>query len=204
MLKHLSIENRVYYLYMKWINRLYIFFVGIVLSITTGFGIAAFYTQPIQPTFTNPYLDVTAPNCASNPQTQNTSECQVAMAKQDAVRAQADEKQHAYDASLKTYEQKNALYNRTAIFLGIVVGAIFALIGISMIKVSKLVANGLMFAGILTAILTRPLISLASLGAEIEMTSGGKASSYLEFGVLLVLSVVVIFVGLNTLKEQTT
>ena len=36
---------------MKWINRLYIFFLGAILAITTGFGLAAFYPQPVAPQY---------------------------------------------------------------------------------------------------------------------------------------------------------
>lgn len=189
---------------MKWINRLYIFFLGIILSITTGFGIAAFYPQPVQPTYPlSTYSDIVPTSCNATPQGQASPQCQSAFAKQKQVQEQAALKSQQYEEALAIYRNKNAGYNRTAIFLGIVIGAIFAVLGIGLIKVSKLVANGLLLAGILTAILTRLLINLASLGASTSGTSGADTLSYIEFSVLLILSAVVIVVGLFSLKEHT-
>lgn len=188
---------------MKWINRLYIFFLGIVLSITTGFGIAALYPQPIQPVYPSPaYNNIVPASCNATPQAQSSPDCQGILAKQQQMQAQDDLKRQQYDATLKTYMDKNAGYNRTAIFLGIVIGAVFAVLGIGLIKVSKLVANGLLLAGILTVILTRLLISLASLGTSTSGTSGADTLSYIEFSVLFLLSIVIIVVGLFSLKEH--
>ncbi|GEM_PF-2557218 len=189
---------------MKWINRLYIFFLGIILSITTGFGIAAFYPEPIQPTYPpSEYNNRVPQSCYATPQTQSSPDCQAAFDKQKQMQAQDDLKRQQYENDLKVYDNKNAGYNRTAIFFGIVIGSIFAILGLGLIKQSKLIANGLLLAGLLTAILTRFLIILASLGASTQGTASADSLSFVEFGVLLVLSVVVIVVGLYSLKEHT-
>lgn len=188
---------------MKWINRLYIFFLGIILSITTGFGVAAFYPQPVQPAYPSvPYNNMVPQSCNATPQAQLTKECQDAFDKQRQEQSQDSLRQQQYSSELRVFANKNAGYNRTAIFFGIVIGAIFAIVGLGIIKISKLVANGLLLAGILTAVLTRLLIGLASLGASTSGTSGPDSLSYIEFAVLLLLSVVIIVVGLFSLKEQ--
>lgn len=173
------------------------------MSVTTGFGIAAFYPQPIMPTYPpTTYDDVVPYSCNSSPLMQSSAECQAALAKERKSKAENEVKREKYEVELKSYVNKSAGYNRTSIFLGIVIGAIFAIVGIGLIKVSKLVANGLLLAGILTAILTRLLINLASLGSSTTGTAGPDTFSYIEFAVLFLLSIVVIVVGLVSLKEH--
>lgn len=179
---------------MKWINRLYIFFLGIILSVTTGFGIAAFYPQPVYPEYAS-YRDTVPQSCYETPESKESLECKQAFHEQDLAQ-QRDEQ------ARKAYENKNAGYTRTVIFLGIVIAAIFALIGISTIKDSKLVANGLLLAAVLTSILTRLLIGLASLGDSATGTAVADNAAYIEFAILLVLSGVIVFVGVNKLKDS--
>lgn len=189
---------------MKWIGRLYILFVGIIFCITTGFGIAAFYPQPIRPTYpvSQPFYSVPA-NCNATAQAQSSPDCQTAFQKQEQIRQQDETTRAKYDEDTKVFNNKNAGYTRTAVFFGIAVGAIFAVIGLALIKSSKLVAVGLLLSGVLTAILTRLLIGLASLGSSVSGTQGADTIAYIEFGVLFVLSVAVTFVGLYTLKESS-
>jgi hypothetical protein len=179
---------------MKWINRLYIFFLGIILSITTGFGIAAFYPEPVAPNYS--YSRSAVPDsCYNTPESQKSAECQQAIEKQRIAEQEQNKAQEAYT-------NKNAGYTRTIIFLGIVIASIFALIGISTIKDSKLVANGLLLSAVLTAVLTRFLITLASLGNSTTSSTRADNAAYLEFAVLLILSGVVVFVGVNKLKDS--
>ncbi len=176
----------------KWIKRLYIIFVGIILSFTTGFGVAAFYPEPQQPVYPN--SRILPKSCFETPEVQSSSECQ-------RLTQENDQKQQDYQVKLEEHRNKNAGYTRTAIFLGVSVGAIFAVLGLLLIKLSPLVANGLMLAGVLTAVLTRFLVMLASFGAPASGTNGPNQLAFVEFGVLVVLSVVVIVVGLTTLKD---
>ncbi|HVF69769.1 MAG TPA: hypothetical protein VNA13_04370 [Xanthomonadales bacterium] len=182
---------------MKWINRLYIIFLGIILSITTGFGVAAFYPQPVSPSYAASSVShsIVTESCYKTPEDQASSECQKAFEKQEEQSKKDDE-------AFKAYANENAGYTRTAIFFGIVVGSLFAILGIGIIKKSKLVANGLLFGAVLTAVLTRLLINLASLGASTTGTNNADTLAYVEFGVLLILSVAIIMVGLNSLKDE--
>lgn len=189
---------------MTWISRFYVLFVGIILCVATGFGIAAFYPEPVRPAY--PTVSV-APysvpiECNKTLQAQASSDCQIAFQKQEQSNLQSQEVQKKYDEDTKIFDNKNAGYTRTAIFFGITVGSIFAVFGLGLIKKSKLVAKGLLLASVLTAVLTRFLISLASLGASVSRTQGADSIAYVEFGVLTVLSIVVILVGLLTLKEK--
>lgn len=188
---------------MKWISRLYILFLGIILAITTGFGVAAFYPQPIALSYPQSiYTDIIPQSCYSTPESQSSPDCQRLFQKQREKQEQDALKRQQYEADMETYRNKNSGYTRTAIFFGIAIGAIYAIIGIGLIKISKMVATGLLLAGILTAILTRILINLASLGSSVTGTAGADSIAYIEFGILLVLSFGVILVGLYSLKDQ--
>lgn len=190
---------------MKWINRLYIFFLGIILSITTGFGIAAFYPQPVRPEYpVVPYKEFqTIPtSCTATPESAQTSECQRYYMEETKNRQENEKKQQEYERKLREYENKNAGYTRTAVFLGIAVGAFYAIMGLGMIKRSRILSTGLLLAGVLTAIFTRILINLASLGSAVTGTEGADTLAYIEFFVLLLLSGAVTYVGMSTLKEE--
>lgn len=183
---------------MKWISRLYILFLGIILSITTGFGVAAFYPQPIEPRYVDvPYLAMPK-SCYETPQSQASADCQALLEKQ---REQEQKNAVKRENEMRVYNEKNASYTRTAVFFGIVIGGLFAIFGIGLIKKSKLIATGLLLGGVLTALLTRLLIGLASLGASVGTSTGADPLAYIEFGVLLVLSVAVIGVGLYSLHD---
>lgn len=189
---------------MTWISRLYVLFLGIILCVTTGFGIAAFYPQPVRPEFP---ARIEAPfsvptECNKTIEAQSSVDCQQALKKQEESRLVDVEAQKKFEQDTRIFNNKNAGYTRTAVFFGIAAGSIFAVLGLGLIKKSQLVAKGLLLASVLTAILTRFLISLASLGASVTGTQGADTVAFIEFGILTVLSVAIIFVGLSTLKEN--
>lgn len=188
---------------MKWISRLYILFLGIILAITTGFGVAAFYPQPTTPVYPQSIYTPTVPqSCYLTPESQSSPDCQRLFQKQREEQEQDAAKRQQYETDMQTYKNKNSGYTRTAIFFGIAIGAIYAIVGLGLIRKSKMVATGLLLAGILTAILTRILINLASLGSSVTGTSGADAVAFIEFGILLILSFAVVAVGLYSLKDQ--
>jgi hypothetical protein len=181
---------------MKWINRLYIIFLGIILSITTGFGIAAFYPQPLSP-YSRIYTpqNVIPESCYRTPEERASAECQEEFRLQEELTKKEE-------AAFRVFDEKNAGYTRTAVFFGIVVGSLFAILGILIIKKSRLVANGLLFGAVLTAVLTRLLINIASLGSQTTGTNAPDNLAYVEFGVLLILSIAIVVVGLVNLKDE--
>lgn len=187
---------------MKWIHRLYILFVGIILTTTTGFGIAAFYPEPQRPQYPIDYSRATVPqSCYDTPQAQNSTECQKIILEQQGEQQNMIEAQRQYEKEQVKFNNTNAGYTRTAIFLGISIGALFAITGIGLIRLSPLIANGIILAGVLTAILTRFLIMLASLGSSATGTAGADFMGYIQFGILTLLSVAVLVVGFTTLSK---
>lgn len=186
---------------MKWIVRLYILFVGIILTTTVGFGIAAFYPQPVRPSYPNPtYTQPIPESCSSTPQAQSTPECQKLFTQQKSMQASDQQAMRNYDQKIQEFNNVNAGYTRTAIFLGIAIGAFFAILGLALIKLSHPVSNGIMLAGVLTAVSTRIIIILASLGSSVSSTSGADQLAYIEFGILVLLSLAVIVLGFTTLR----
>lgn len=180
---------------MTWIKRLYIIFLGIILSITTGFGLAAFYPQPVLPNILNSTPNAISQSCYATPQNQTTPECQKEFKQQDAL-------QKKVNAAQTIYTNKTAGYTRTAVFLGIVIGSLFAIIGVALIRVSSIVSNGFLLGGVSTAILARLLINLASFGSSAVGTNNADAIAFIEFTALLLLSSIVVLVGIFSLKEQ--
>jgi hypothetical protein len=189
---------------MKWIGRFYVLFLGIILCVTTGFGIAAFYPQPVMPGYSSKNISsYSVPAvCNSTVQAQASPECQGAFRKQEQSSLENQAAQKKYEEEMRIYSNRSAGYTRTAIFFGIAGGAIFAVLGLGLIKKSQLAARGLLLASVLTAILTRFLIGLASLGASVSGTQGADSIAFIEFGVLTILSVAIIFVGTSTLRES--
>ena len=188
---------------MKWISRLYIVFVGIILSITTGYGLAAFYPDP--KAFVNleakPY-PVIPRSCTETPAQQSSPPCQKYFEDERKYQEEQNAKQEELQKKQEEQRNRSAAYTRTAVFFGITAGAFYAILGLLLLRSSKLVSNGLMLAGVLTAVLTRFLVSLASLGAGVTGSVGADSMAYVQFGVLLLLSVAVIFAGKTVLRDE--
>ena len=166
---------------------------------TTGFGVAAFYPEPRYPTYPVSKVAPIPEYCYSTPEAQKSVKCQEWTEEDKRVR---EKEQREYDEKMATFENVNAGYTRTAVFLGVAVGAIFAIAGISMIKKSRLLTNGLMLGAVLTAVLTRLLIKLASFGSNVEGTEGVNTLSLFEFGFLVFATLAVIFVGSKNLRDE--
>lgn len=189
---------------MKWINRLYIFFLGIILAVTVGFGIAVFFPQPMRPVFpqSKGYLYTVPEICNKTPEQRENVDCKKAIAEKTKREEEDIQKQKEFEDKTQAFNDLNAGYTRTAVFFGIVMGAIFVIIGLSFTKTSKIVANGFLLSGILTAIFTRMLIGIASLGSQVTTTTKIDNISLIEFIVLLILSIGVFLKGIFGLKEE--
>lgn len=181
---------------MRWLSVLYVIFVGIILTLTTGFGIAAFYPAPLSPVYPTALQKLNMPeSCLRTPEQAQTPECL-------KIQAQQEQDNQKFQEEQRVYQNKYASYTRTTIFFGMTVGAIFTILSLTQIKKSKLIAHGLMLAGVLTMLLNRLTVSLASLGSEIKGTEAINTVGIMEFGVLALLSLLVIFVGLKTFTEE--
>lgn len=173
-----------------------------MLAITTGFGVAAFYPEPNKPTYPNPQIAPVIPrSCYETTQSNQSPDCQKMFNEEKQNLQEDQDRRRQYDQELETYKNISAGYTRTTIFFGIAIGALFVVLGLIIIKKSKLVATGLLLAGILTAVLTRFLVSFASLGATVTGTIRGGVIAYAEFTILAVLSAAVIYLGMRSFTE---
>jgi hypothetical protein len=168
---------------MKWISRLYIIFVGILLAMTTGFGVAALYPEPIRPQYPVSRITPVPESCYKTPEAQTSKECAELISKDTEARTN---EQIEYEKKNTEFELKNIGYTRTAVFLGIILGSIYAVCGLLLLQKAPLITNGFMFGAVLTAILTRLLISLASLGSEVGSSQEVGNLSYIEFVLLII------------------
>lgn len=181
---------------------MYIIFLGIILTITTGYGIAAFYPEEKMPSYpqAKPYI-ASPKSCFDTPESQQSIECKKYLEEDKQRQTEDQAAQQEYQRKLDEYENRNASYTRTTVFLGIAVGTFFAILALAVLKISFLVSNGLLLAAVLTAVLTRILVGLASLGNRVTGTQGADQMAYIQFGILVLLSFAIVFVGMFTLKE---
>ena len=189
---------------MNAIDKLSSIFIGVMLAITVGFGIAAFYPPPIPPEYSSYAPSVTIPleSCYATPEAKETPQCQSYLKQQEENLSKNAVREKQYQEEIKQFKDKSADYNRTAIFLGVIAGSIFVILGLYLIKNSKVVAAGLLLGGVLTAVLTRFLVSLASLGAPVIGTGQANVIGFAEFGLLSVLSFIVVLFGLRTFRNE--
>lgn len=181
---------------MDWISRLYIIFLGLLLSLTTGFGLAAFYPQPQQPaSLSLPHNEIISQSCYTTPENQSSPQCVQAFQKQKETQMQLDSQQ-------KKYMNIHAGYTRTAIFFGIVFGSLFAISGLTGMRFSKTTANGLLFAAVLSTVFMRLLINLASLGGMPNGSNSADVTAYTEFLVLIILSSAFVIYGFINFTER--
>lgn len=166
---------------------------------TTGFGVAAFYPEPQAPQYPVSKARPLPESCSKTPEAQQSTEC---VKLQDETSVQAQKEQEEFDVKNREYLNKNAGYTRTAVFLGVLIAALYAIGGMVMIKTSRLVSNGFMLGAVLTAVLTRVLISLASLGSGVTGTNEPNTIAYVEFVFLVLATVGVTVVGFKTLTEE--
>lgn len=175
---------------------MFIAFIGIILTLTTGFGIAAFYPQPLRPNYPiKLQRPLEVESCYKTPEATKSSECL-------SLEQKRQEENAKYEEQLRIYENENATYTRTAIFFGVSIGAVFAILSLTQIKKSRLIAHGLILAGVLTMLLTRFIVILASLGSKTTGTTGINTLGIVEFGILVFLSLLVIFIGKKNLSEN--
>lgn len=181
---------------MVWINRLFIFIVGIILTLTTGFGIAAFYPEPMFPQYP---IKLSRPLVPESCYTKSESEISDSCKK---ILEEENKESEKFQMQQQEYNDKASVHTRTTIFLGVVVGALFATIGIFIIKTSPLLSHGFLLAGLLTMIFAKLVVMVASLGSSIKDVNQARNMGYMEFGILVAVSILVVTLGWFKLKEK--
>lgn len=113
---------------------IYTVFIGILLALFVGLGIAAFYEKPKIPDYPAP-LKYTAPINPDTPKDTTNS-------------AKMEKEQQRYDSDFKTYQQKSEEYNRNVSILTLIASIIILVISLTIFKNLPLISDGLLLGGI--------------------------------------------------------
>jgi len=113
----------------------YTFFIGVLLAIFVGVGIAAFYPEPKHPetpTLLRLYKLPTDPS------------------RDPAISAQLQKEQEAFDEVSKTYEEKMEKYNRNVSIIALVAAILILIISLMLFRKLLVIADGLLLGGVVT------------------------------------------------------
>lgn len=113
---------------------IYTLFIGILLALFVGFGIAAFYEEPKYP---EPPVSLKYP--APYPETKDSS-----------FSAQIIRDQIKQEKIQKEFDKKIQLYNRNVSVIGLVAAIIFLVISLLLVKNLLLISDGLLLGGVFT------------------------------------------------------
>jgi len=113
----------------------YTIFIGVLLAIFVGVGIAAFYPgpkDPETPTLLKLYKLPTDPS------------------RDPVVSAQLQKEQEAFDEVLKTYQEKMEKYNRDVSIISLVAAILILVISLILFRKLLIIADGLLIGGVIT------------------------------------------------------
>lgn len=119
----------------KAIEIIYTFFVGILVAVFVGVGIAAFYEEPKSPEYPTRLKVYSTPVNVDTPSTAS---------------AELIAEQKKYDAKIKIYEEKMNDYNRNVSIIALIAAIILSSISITFFKNLKVIADGLLLGGVIT------------------------------------------------------
>ncbi|KXK11114.1 MAG: hypothetical protein UZ22_OP11002000498 [Microgenomates bacterium OLB23] len=123
-------------MHSKVLRTIYTFFVGILLAIFVGVGIAAFYPEP-------KYPDMPA-------------ELKVMQVPHEDTKAQKEESekllitQREFDQKAKTYEDQLKQYNRNVSIIALAAAILILIISLSTFRNLEVIADGLLLGGVIT------------------------------------------------------
>lgn len=113
----------------------YTIFIGVLLAIFVGVGIAAFYPEPMfpeTPLLLKLYKPPTEP--VSDP----------------TISAQLEEEQKAFDQALKIYRAKSEIYNRNVSIISLIAAILVLIISLTLFRQLLIIADGLLLGGVIT------------------------------------------------------
>lgn len=119
----------------KALEIIYTFFVGILIAVFVGVGIAAFYVEPKAPEYPTMLKVYSAPVPAGAPSTES---------------AKLEIEQRKYDAQQKKYEAQMNIYNRNVSIIALIAAIIVSSISITFFKNLRVIADGLLLGGVIT------------------------------------------------------
>lgn len=112
----------------------YIVFLGIILAVFVGVGIAAFYIAPKYPEYPSKLQRPYPPD----PQ------------KDATLSAEFQKEQEKYDATYKDFQKKNELYSKNVSIIALVFAVIFLIFSLLFANKLLLIADGMLLGGVLT------------------------------------------------------
>ena len=113
----------------------YTVFIGVLLAIFVGVGIAAFYPEPESPetpTLLKLYKLPTDPS------------------RDPMVSAQLQKEQEAFDEVLEIYGEKMEKYNRNVSIISLVAATLILIISLTLFRKLLIIADGLLIGGVIT------------------------------------------------------
>ncbi|KXK08915.1 MAG: hypothetical protein UZ21_OP11001000474 [Microgenomates bacterium OLB22] len=119
----------------KAIEIIYTFFVGVLVAVFVGVGIAAFYEEPKAPEYPATLKVYTAPVEGNTP---------------SSASAKLVAEQQKYDAKMKIFEKQINLYNRNVSIIALIAAIILSSISITFFKNLRVIADGLLLGGVIT------------------------------------------------------
>ncbi len=113
----------------------YTIFIGLLLAIFVGVGIAAFYPGPQSPEI--PLL-LKLYNLPTEPISDST------------ISAQLEEEQKAFDEALKIFMEKFEKYNRDVSIISLIAAVLILIISLTFFRKILIIADGLLLGGVIT------------------------------------------------------
>lgn len=117
------------------IEIIYTFFIGILIAVFVGVGIAAFYPEPKSPE-TPAELKVYRAPIDSEEKTEQTEEL---------MRVQKQ-----YDAEIEIYQKDLQIYNRNVSMIALAAAVLILVISLTLLKELLVLADGLLLGGVIT------------------------------------------------------
>ncbi len=124
----------------KVLRVIYTFFVGILIGLFVGVGIAAFYPEPTYPDMP---AELKVMQIPAEPQADPTT--QEVQKSSKLVQKQAE-----YDKLTRAYEQKMKIYNRNVSIIALIASIIILVISLTTFNNLEVLADGLLLGGVIS------------------------------------------------------
>jgi len=113
----------------------YTIFIGVLLAIFVGVGIASFYPGPQYP---EPPILLKLYKLPTEPPTDPT------------ISAKLQKEQEVYDEVLKTFKEKMEKYNRDVSIISLIAAILILVISLTLFRQLLIIADGLLLGGVIT------------------------------------------------------
>lgn len=114
---------------------IYIIFIGVLLALFVGVGIAAFYKGPQPP---------------EHPQSLRYAAPGIETEKSPTESARIQQEQEKYDQAFKAYTEESEEYNRNVSIIALIASILILVISLLLLNKIFLIADGLLLGGVLT------------------------------------------------------